>query len=93
MNIGFSILLGFHKNCSALRERERERERENYVVMEKNVMEKKLVEMPGIEPGAFHVQSERCTTELTAILEDRAFKKYYIHLFTVAHYFVVIRAE
>ena len=29
-----------------------------------------------------------------AILEDRAFKKYYIHLFTVAHYFLVmIRAE
>ena len=24
----------------------------------------KLVEMPGIEPGAFHMQSERSTTEL-----------------------------
>ena len=35
------------------------------VVMEKNVMEKKnSVEMPGIEPGAFHMQSERYTTEL-----------------------------
>ena len=46
--------------------------------------------MPGIEPGAFHMQSERCTTDV-AILEDRAFKKY---IFTVAHYFVVmIRAE
>ena len=40
----FLRTFGFHKNCSALREREREREREtdNYAVMEKNVMEKKL---------------------------------------------------
>ena len=40
----FLHTFGFHKNCSALREREREGEREtdNYVVMEKNVMEKKL---------------------------------------------------
>ena len=34
-------------------------ETDNYVVMEKNE-----VEMPGIEPGAFHMQSERCATEL-----------------------------
>ena len=27
-------------------------------------MKKKEVEMPGIEPGAFHMQSERSTTEL-----------------------------
>ena len=25
---------------------------------------KNEVEMPGIEPGAFHMQSERCSTEL-----------------------------
>jgi hypothetical protein len=25
---------------------------------------KKKLEMPGIEPGAFHMQSERSTTEL-----------------------------
>ena len=31
----FLHTFGFHKNCSALRERERERERENYVVVEK----------------------------------------------------------
>ena len=24
----------------------------------------KILEMPGIEPGAFHMQSERSTTEL-----------------------------
>ena len=31
----FLHTFGFHKNCSALRERERERETDNYVVMEK----------------------------------------------------------
>ncbi len=29
---------------------------------------KKNVEMPGIEPGAFHMQSERSTTELHPLL-------------------------
>ena len=29
-----------------------------------NIMQKKSLEMPGIEPGAFHMQSERSTTEL-----------------------------
>ena len=47
------------------------------------------MEMPGIEPGAFHMQSERCTTATSPSSKIWAFKKYYIHLFTVAHYFVV----
>ena len=57
-------------------------------------MEKNSVEMPGIEPGAFTCKASALPLSYIAILEDRAFKKYYIHLFTVPHYFVVmIRAE
>lgn len=29
---------------------------------------KKFLEMPGIEPGAFHMQSERSTTELHPLM-------------------------
>ena len=29
--------------------------------------------MPGIEPGAFHMQSERCTTELLCHLGRQGF--------------------
>ena len=39
----------------------------NKIVLIKTVFEKHkniLMEMPGIEPGAFHMQSERSTTEL-----------------------------
>ena len=37
-----------------------------------NYIDKKLgVEMPGIEPGAFHMQSERSTTELHPLHNDR----------------------
>ena len=46
--------------------------------------------MPGIEPGAFHMKANAVPLSYIAMLEGRAFKKY----FTVAHYFVVmIRAE
>ena len=31
-------------------------------------MEKETLEMPGIEPGAFHMQSERSTTELHPLM-------------------------
>ena len=32
---------------------------------------KKQLEMPGIEPGAFHMQSERATTALHPLLKDK----------------------
>ena len=38
-------------------------------------MNKKNVEMPGIEPGAFHMQSERATTALHPLIENLATKK------------------
>ena len=81
----FLHTFGFHKNCSAWRERERERETDNYVVMEK-----KLSGDAGDRTqGLSHAPLSYIT-----ILEDKALKKYYIHLFTVAHYFVVmIRVE
>ena len=41
----FLHTFGFHKNCSALRERETD----NYVVMEKNVMKKKKMFVVGKE--------------------------------------------
>ena len=48
----------------------------------------------GSNPGPFTCKANAVPLSYMAILEDRAFKKYYIHLFTVAHYFVVmIRAE
>ena len=66
----------------------------NYVVMEKNVMEKIKWRCRGSNPGPFTCKANALPLSYIAILEDRAFKKYYIHLFTVAHYFVVmIRAE
>ena len=41
------------------------------VLKPKSVEEKKVcVEMPGIEPGAFHMQSERSTAELHPLLDD-----------------------
>ena len=88
----FLHTFGFHKNCPALRERETD----NYVVMEKkNVMEKKVKwRCRGSNPGPFTCKVNAVPLSCIAILEDRAFKKYYIHLFTIAHYFVVmIRAE
>ena len=49
------------------------------------------MDMPGIEPGPFACKANAVPLSYIAILEDRAFKT---HLFTVAHYFVVmIRAE
>ena len=32
------------------------------------------LEMPGIEPGAFHMQSERATTALHPLVENRYFQ-------------------
>ena len=54
-------------------------------------MEKKLSGDARDRTGAFRMQSESCTTELHRHLGRNGFKT---HLFTVAHYFVVmIRAE
>ena len=44
-----------------------------------------LLEMPGIEPGAFHMQSERATTALHPLLKDVDFHCYlnsfaYVHV-------------
>ena len=36
------------------------------------------MEMPGIEPGAFHMQSERSTTELHPHPDKRALNNYKI---------------
>jgi hypothetical protein len=36
----------------------------------------KQVEMPGIEPGAFHMQSERSTTELHPLMTMKQFLMY-----------------
>ena len=47
----------------------------------------------GSNPGPFTCKANAVPLSYIAILEGRAFKKYYIHLFTVAHYFVAIRAE
>ena len=44
-----------------------------YVLMVKKDCQ--LVEMPGIEPGAFHMQSERATTALHPLIENLATKK------------------
>ena len=84
----FLHTFGFHKNCSALRERERETD--NYVLMEK-----KLSGDAGDRTrGLLTCKVNAVPLSYIAILEDRAFKKYYIHVFTVAHYFVaMIRAE
>ena len=46
--------------------------------------------MPGIVPGAFTCKANALPLSYITILKDRAFKKCYIHLFTVAHYFVVM---
>ena len=93
----FLHTFGFHKNCSALRERERERERErdNYVVMERKCNGKKIKwRCQGSNPGPFTCKANAVPLSYIAVLEDRAFKKYYIHLFTVVHNFVVmIRAD
>ena len=88
----FLHTFGFHKNCSALRERERERETDNYVVMGKKCNGKKIKwRCRGSNPGPFTCKANAVPLSYIAILEDRAFKKY---IFTVAHYFVVmIRAE
>ena len=88
----FLHTFGFHKNCSALRERERERETDNYVVMEKKCNGKKIKwRCQGSNPGPFTCKANAVPLRYIAILKDRAFKKY---IFTVAHYFVVmIRAE
>ena len=74
---------------------ERERETDNYVVMEKICSGKKIKRRCwGSNPGPFTCKGNAVPLSYISILEDRAFKKYYIHLFTVAHYFVVmIRAE
>ena len=50
----------------------------------KNNNNKKNLEMPGIEPGAFHMQSERSTTEPHPRCYPFAFAKayYYICQFT-----------
>ena len=63
--------------------------------MEKNVMEKKIKwRCRGSNPGLFTCKANAVPLSYIAVLEDRAFTKYYIHLFTVAHYFVVmIRVE
>ena len=37
-----------------------------------NSNKKKKVEMPGIEPGAFHMRSERSTTELHPLFANQA---------------------
>ncbi len=39
----------------------------------------KQVEMPGIEPGAFHMQSERSTTELHPLDNTRVVKHLFVH--------------
>ena len=50
--------------------------------------------MPGSNLEPFTCKANAVPLSYIAILEDRAFKKYYIHLFTVAHHFVVmIRVE
>ena len=63
--------------------------------MEKKCNRKKIKwRCRGSNPGSFTCKANAVPLSYIAILEDRAFKKYYIHLFTVAHYFVVmIRAE
>ena len=90
----FLHTFGFHKNCSALREREREREREVCCNGKKCNGKKIKWRCRGSNLGPFTCKANAVPLSYIAILEDRAFKKYYIHLFTVAHYFVVmIRAE
>ncbi len=39
----------------------------------------KQVEMPGIEPGAFHMQSERSTTELHPLHTSKSVKHLFVH--------------
>ena len=58
-------------------------------------MEKKIKWIcRGSNPEPFTCKANAVPLSYIAILEDRAFKKYYIHLFTVAHYFdVMIRVE
>ena len=47
-----------------------------------------LVEMPGIEPGAFHMQSERSTTEPHPhVYGDGNSMKFSVKLFTFSYYF------
>ena len=46
--------------------------------------------MPGIEPGPFAYKANPVPLIYIAILEDSAFKT---HLFTIAHYFVVMIRE
>ena len=79
----FLHTFGFHKKCSALRERERERERQLYCNGKKIKWRCR-----GSNPGPFTCKANAVPLTYIAILEYRAFKKYYIHLFTVAHYFV-----
>ena len=40
-----------------------------YSEANRNEKKKKVMEMPGIEPGAFHMQSERSTTEVHSRLQ------------------------
>ena len=75
----FLHTFGFHKNCSALRERERERERELCC----NGKEIKW-RCRGSNPGPFTCKAKAVPLSYIAILEDRAFKKYIFKL-TVAH--------
>ena len=78
----FLHTFGFHKNCSALRERERERE---LCCNGKKIKWR----CRGSNPRPFTCKANALPLSYIPILEDRAFKKYYIHLFTVAHYFVI----
>ena len=43
-----------------------------------------------MNPGPFTCKANVLPLSYIAILEGRVFKKYCIHLFTVAHYFVVM---
>ena len=68
----FLHTFGFHKNCSALRERERETD--NYVVMEKKCNGKKIKwRCRGSNPGPFTCKANAVPLSYIAILEDRAF--------------------
>jgi hypothetical protein len=40
-----------------------------FLIITTDVQYVKAMEMPGIEPGAFHMQSERSTTELHPLFE------------------------
>ena len=66
----------FHKNCSALRERERERNRR--LCCNGKIMKWRC---RGSNPGPFTCKANAVALSYIAILEERAFKKYYAFIY------------